>query len=168
MQNDCTKSCDSIYFSSRKDAGRYNDALNSRAGASELLNVSEASLRNYELGLTPVPVDVVVRMADLYGAPELRSGYCKRDCPIGKFMNRTVSDEVKKIGTVTCSLLHHIQEAKVADAINTLLRIASDGKVNDREIDELKSVVEVLEDAVKDVSDLRLLMEKRGDADGPD
>lgn len=166
MQKGYAKSEESIYFSCRKDAGKYNDALNSRAGASEMLNVSEASLRNYELGLTPVPVDVVVRMADLYGAPELRASYCKRDCPIGKFMSRTVSDEVKEIGAVTCSLLHHIQEAEVAGAVKALLRIASDGKITGSEQEELRGVVQLLENAVKDVSDLRLLVEKGNSGDG--
>ena len=166
MQKGYAKSEDSIYFSCRKDAGKYNDALNSRAGASEMLNVSEASLRNYELGLTPVPVDVVVRMADLYGAPELRASYCKHDCPIGKFMSRTVSDEVKGIGIVTCSLLHHIQEAEVKGAVNILLRIASDGKITGEELQELRGVVQFLEEAVKDVSELRLIMEKESGADG--
>ena len=81
-------------------------------------------------------------------------------------MSRTVSDEVKDIGAVTCSLLHHIQEAEVAGAMKNLLRIASDGKISEQEQEELRSVVQILEGAVKDVSDLRLLMEKEGGRDG--
>lgn len=168
MQDRCTKQGETCYFLCRKDAAKYNDALNSRAGAAEKLNVSESSLRDYETGLTPVPVDVVVRMADLYGSPELQVTYCKKDCPIGRYVCRTVSDEVKRIDTITCSLIHHIEEARVQDAIKTLIRIASDGKVSDREKDELRSVVQTLEDASSDISDLRLLLEKRGGEDGTD
>lgn len=168
MQDRCTKQGETCYFSCRKDAAKYNDALNSRAGAAEKLNVSESSLRDYETGLTPVPVDVVVRMADLYGAPEIQVAYCKNDCPIGRYVCRTVSDEVKSIETITCSLMYHIEEARVQEAISTLLRIASDGKVSDREKEELRSVVRILEETSSDISDLRLLLEKRGGAGGTD
>ncbi len=168
MQNECTKQVATCYFSCRKEAAIYNDALSSRAGASEKLNVSESSLRDYETGLTPVPVDVVVRMADLYGAPELQITYCKNDCPIGKYMCRTVSDEVKGIESITCSLMYHIQGEQVKKAIQTLLRIASDGTVTDREKEELKSVVDILDGASRDINDLRLLLEKRGGVGGID
>lgn len=82
MEKECMNCGGSIYFQCRKEAAKYNDRLSSREGASEMLNVSVSSLSNYELGLTPVPTDVVVRMADLYGAPELEACYCKNDCPI--------------------------------------------------------------------------------------
>ena len=87
MEKECMNCGGSIYFQCRKEAAKYNDRLSSREGASEMLNVSVSSLSNYELGLTPVPTDVVVRMADLYGAPELEACYCKNDCPIGKRQN---------------------------------------------------------------------------------
>lgn len=77
MEKECMNCGGSIYFQCRKEAAKYNDRLSSREGASEMLNVSVSSLSNYELGLTPVPTDVVVRMADLYGAPELEACYCK-------------------------------------------------------------------------------------------
>ena len=126
MQDRCTKQGETCYFSCRKDAAKYNDALNSRAGAAEKLNVSESSLRDYETGLTPVPVDVVVRMADLYGAPELQVAYCKNDCPIGRYVCRTVSDEVKSIEAITCSLMYHIEEAKVQEATRIAHELAPD------------------------------------------
>ena len=65
MEKECMNCGGSIYFQCRKEAAKYNDRLSSREGASEMLNVSVSSLSNYELGLTPVPTDVVVRMADL-------------------------------------------------------------------------------------------------------
>ena len=168
MQNECANSSETCYFSCRKSAARYNDALNSRAGAADNLNVSESSLRDYETGLTPVPVDVVVRMADLYGAPELRASYCKNDCPIGRYNSRNISDEVKSISDITVSLICHVHEEKTKAAAKTLLRIASDGKVNEAEKEELRSVVETLEAVSRDVSDLRLLIEKQGGGHGID
>ena len=61
----------------------YNERLYSREGAAELLGISVSTLADYELGNTKVvPVDKVVLMADLYNAPELKTGYCKHECPI--------------------------------------------------------------------------------------
>lgn len=105
MDKECMKDTANIYFSCRKEAATYNDKLNSREGAAELLNVSVSSLSNYELGLTPAPTDVVVRMADLYGAPEIEACYCKNDCPIGKRKN--IATKIRGIEQITCSLLNH-------------------------------------------------------------
>lgn len=53
-----TKAASNIYCRSRLEAAKVNDRLNSRAGAAELLGVSESSLADYELGNTKVvPVD---------------------------------------------------------------------------------------------------------------
>ena len=53
----------------------YNERLYSREGAAELLGISVSTLADYELGNTKVvPVDKVVLMADLYNAPELKTG----------------------------------------------------------------------------------------------
>lgn len=58
MGTDCTKSNDNIYFRCRKEAAKYNDKLNSRESAADLLGVSVSSLADYELGNTKVvPVD---------------------------------------------------------------------------------------------------------------
>lgn len=31
-----------------------------------------------------MPVDLVDDMAELYGCPELRTNYCKKECPLGR------------------------------------------------------------------------------------
>lgn len=73
-----TKSNENVYFVARKKAAMYNERLYSREGAAELLGISVSTLADYELGNTKVvPVDKVVLMADLYNAPELKTGYCK-------------------------------------------------------------------------------------------
>ena len=85
MGNDCTKEIQNVYFRARKNAALYNEKLFSREGAAELLGISTSTLADYELGITKfVPVDKVVLMADLYNCPELKTGYCKNECPIGK------------------------------------------------------------------------------------
>lgn len=85
MGNGGTKENQNVYFRARKQAAMYNERLSSREGAAEMLGISPSTLADYELGITKfVPVDKVVLMADLYNCPELRTGYCKYECPIGK------------------------------------------------------------------------------------
>ncbi|MCX4363908.1 MAG: helix-turn-helix transcriptional regulator, partial [Clostridia bacterium] len=87
MGKDCTKTNENIYFKCRKEASLYDERLRSRESAADLLGVSPSSLADYELGNTKVvPVDKVHLMADLYNAPQLRTMYCKYDCPIGAFL----------------------------------------------------------------------------------
>ena len=105
MANDCMKANENIYFRCRKEAAKYNDKLNSRESASELLGVSVSSLADYELGNTKVvPVDKVVLMADLYNAPQLLNSYCARECPIG--CRKDIATEIQPIErTSTLSFL---------------------------------------------------------------
>lgn len=98
MEFDCTKDGKNIYFACREKAAKYNDLLNSRERAAELLGISTSTLANHELGVTKnVPPDTVVMMSDLYKTPELRSHYCKHECPIGRNLPYTILDESDKI-----------------------------------------------------------------------
>lgn len=74
MGQNPTKAASNIYCQKRKEAAKFNDKLNSREGASELIGVSPSALADYELGITKVvPVDAVIKMAEVYNAPELLS-----------------------------------------------------------------------------------------------
>lgn len=58
MEFDCTKEGKNIYFACREKAAKYNDLLNSRERAAELLGISTSTLANHELGVTKnVPPD---------------------------------------------------------------------------------------------------------------
>ena len=84
MGQNPTKAASNIYCQKRKEAAKFNDKLNSREGASELIGVSPSALADYELGITKVvPVDAVIKMAEVYNAPELLSYYCHNECPLG-------------------------------------------------------------------------------------
>lgn len=162
MDKECIKDTANIYFSCRKEAATYNDKLNSREGAAELLNVSVSSLSNYELGLTPAPTDVAVRMADLYGAPEIEACYCKNDCPIGKRKN--ISTKIRGIEQITCSLLNHTDEDGLHNIKKRLLEIASDGKLDPGEEGMLKEIVQALDSLDDDITELRMYLRKYGGA----
>lgn len=52
MGTNPTKAADNIYCRCRKEAAKYNDKLNSRDGAAELLGISASTLADYELGMS--------------------------------------------------------------------------------------------------------------------
>ncbi|GCA68018.1 hypothetical protein KGMB01110_24540 [Mediterraneibacter butyricigenes] len=167
MEKECKDCGGSIYFQCRKEAAKYNDRLSSREGASEMLNISVSSLSNYELGLTPVPTDVVVRMADLYGAPELEACYCKNDCPIGKRQN--IATKIRGIEQITCSLLDHADDDLMHGIKRDLINIASDGKLDLGEENRLRKIVTELSQFADDVMELRMFLRKYGgESDGID
>lgn len=65
MEFDCTKEGKNIYFACREKAAKYNDLLNSRERAAELLGISTSTLANHELGVTKnVPPDTVVMIRE--------------------------------------------------------------------------------------------------------
>ena len=77
MDGNCRKLGETPYRACRKQAAIYNDALGSMERAAEMLGVSVNTLSNYELGVTVPPVDIIIVMADLYRAPQLKTMYCK-------------------------------------------------------------------------------------------
>ena len=84
MDSNCRKLGETPYRECRKQAAIYNDALGSMERAAEMLGVSVNTLSNYELGVTVPPVNIIIVMADLYRAPQLKTMYCKNECLIGR------------------------------------------------------------------------------------
>ncbi len=159
MDNECTIEHDNIYFRCRKEAATHNQKLSSREGAAELLGISVSSLQKYELGVTKtVPVDMVVLMADLYNAPELRSLYCKGECPIGRAMN--IATEIKSVESVAIRLIKKLSMREVEDIKEKLLDIADDGAIGKEKQEGLQDIMERLSSLQQSISELMLLGEK--------
>lgn len=153
-----TKAADNIYCRSRLEASKYNDRLNSRAGAAELLGISESSLADYELGNTKVvPVDKVNLMADLYRAPEIRNFYCANECPLGK--NCVPQLEVEELDRLTIKVLSALK--KVGYIKETLLDITADGVVSAEEQLEFAEVIKALDTISQNAQELKLWAEKQ-------
>lgn len=84
MPRQATKALGNRYFEARIRAAKWNEKLQTRAGAIDYLpGVTEDSLKKYELGINRPPNVVVALMADAYNAPELRAWYCVNECPLG-------------------------------------------------------------------------------------
>lgn len=165
MANDCMKANENIYFRCRKEAAKYNDKLNSRESASELLGVSVSSLADYELGNTKVvPVDKVVLMADLYNAPQLLNGYCARECPIG--CRKDIATEIQPIERTTVGLLDLLQNEKISRYMSALTSIAVDGQVSEDEKSKMTEIVAYLNQVRVLVEELTLFDNKMNGDDG--
>lgn len=156
MGNNPTKASENIYFQARKEAAKYNEKLNSREGAAELLGLSVSSLSDYELGLTKVvPVDKVMLMADLYNAPELKPYYCSECCPLGCKNTRIILEDLDRIAVRAFSSFR-----KIANKKDILLNIVEDGVISEDERPELKDILAVLEEAAIIYQKLKLWDEK--------
>ncbi len=159
MGSGCMKDNDNIYFLSRKRAASYNERLFSREGAAELLGISVSTLADYELGNTKVvPVDKVVLMADLYNCPELKTGYCKRECPIGKAM--PLATKVSGIEGIVLRLIKEFDSDKIKQLEKSLIEIAEDGVISDEEKPELEIILKKLDELAMVISEMKLIGEK--------
>lgn len=151
---------ENMYFECRKRAAIHNERLNSRAGAAEMLGISESTLANYESGKTKnIPVDVVVMMGEVYNAPELKCNFCKNECPIGKEL--PIATQAGNIEGITVRMLAGLEDEKIDKIQKTLLRIAADGKVEANESKELKEIVSSLDEVYKSITELRMMVERK-------
>lgn len=148
-----------VYFQARKTAARYNERLYSRDGASELLGISVSTLADYELGITKVvPVDKVVLMADLYNCPELKTSYCKCECPIG--MQYPIATKVGSLEGCALRLINALQEAELYDVATKVMKIAIDGEIGENELSDLEEVMNTLDGIIKAATEMKLIGEK--------
>lgn len=154
-----TKENQNVYYRARKEASRYNERLSSREGAAEQLGISASTLADYELGITKfVPVDKVVLMADLYGCPELRTGYCKSECPIGKYVS--LATTVSGIEGIALRLIREFDSEKIMDMQRNLIDIAADGIISEEEKPRLEEILKRLDALSVAISELKLAGEK--------
>ena len=159
MGNGCMKREENAYFRSRKEAAKRNAALSGREGAAEALGVSPSTLADYELGHTKVvPVDKVDQMADLYNCPELRTLYCRTECPIGKRL--PIATQVGCLESVAIRFLRAFSPDKLNDIRESLIEIAADGEIDESEKPEFQAILTMTDDLSRILSEMRLIGEK--------
>ena len=159
MGRGSTKGNENVYFVARKRAAMYNERLYSREGAAELLGISVSTLADYELGNTKVvPVDKVVLMADLYNAPELKTGYCKHECPICSYL--PVATEAKGLEGITLRLMKRLDYYELNRIKKELVDITEDGIIDETEKPELKKILAFLDEVAESISELKIVGEK--------
>ena len=146
---------ENVYKSARKAASLHDGRLASREMAASLLDVSLSTLTGYENGVTKVvPVDKVMLMADLYNAPELMTGYCKHECPIGR--NYPFATEQRSIEGIALRLIREFNPEKLKQLQESLIEIAKDGDVTQEEEEDLEDIIENLDELSVVISELKL------------
>lgn len=156
MGTNPTKAADNIYCKCRKEAAKYNDKLNSREGAAELLGISASTLADYELGITKIiPADAILRMADLYNAPELENYYCRTMCPLGSEIPKAELVDMDRITIRTLSTFRKIGETK-----EMLLDITEDGVIDENEKPQLEEILKNLEEVEEIAQSMKLWIKK--------
>ena len=151
-----TKAANNMYCKCRLEAAKYNDKLNSREGAAELLGLSSSTLASYELGLTKVvPVESIALMADVYNAPELKLWYCSNVCPLGEDMPIPELAELDRITIRALSSFKKLSEVK-----DTLIDITADGIISEDEKPMLDNILNTLKEITAVTQSLILWAEK--------
>lgn len=154
MARQATKAIQSVYCQARLEAAKWNEKLLTRVGAVEHLpGVTEDSLKKYELGITKVPHDVVLLMADAYNAPHLLNYYCLHECPIGH--QRTLSDEVVELDRVTLKLLKRLRVDQLEEIKEKLVDIAEDGVISEEEKPDMAKIMDYLDELAKTISEIQ-------------
>ena len=137
-----TKAKDNIFCKARLDAARYNDKLKSRAGAAEALGyASESTISDWELGISVPTPEAVLKMSDLYNAPELINTYCHNLCPLGWDIPEITAQDLDRISIKALSSFQKISKTK-----EELLDIVSDGIVSVDEQPTLNKVLSSLDE----------------------
>lgn len=156
MPRNPTKAADNAFCIARKKAAAFNDKLNSREGAAEVLGLDRTRMARIELGsLWPYPEEVLL-MADGYNAPELLNHYCCDVCPIGCRSHQRL--EVAELDRLTVKLMSAMRKGD--DIKDLLLDITEDGAIDTDERPQLDRVIAYLDNVAKVAAELKLWAEK--------
>lgn len=151
-----TKAADNPFCKARLAAARVNERLLSKEGAAELLGISVSTLSDYELGLTKIiPPDMVVKMSNLYNAPELENYYCTEMCPLGSDMPKVDIEDLDRISIRALSTFRKIEKTK-----ELLLDITEDGIISEDEKADLNHILENLEELEQIAQSLKMWVKK--------
>lgn len=151
-----TKAADNPFCKARLEAAKYNDRLFSKEGAAELLGISASTLSDYELGITKiVPPDMVLKMADLYNAPELRNYYCRELCPLGGDVPVLELEDLDRISIKAFAAFRKLNESK-----ELLLDITEDGVIDDSEKPKLEKILGTLDELEHVAQSLKVWVKK--------
>lgn len=151
-----TKAAGNPFCQARLKAAEYNEKFFSKDYAAEQLHISAGQLQDYELGITKcIPPDNILRMADIYNAPEIKNFYCREMCPLGHDVPKMELDDLDRITVQAMASFRKIMQTK-----ETLLDIAADGIISEGERPELEKVLRNLDEVCAITQNLKGWVEK--------
>ena len=150
------KAADNPFCQARLKVAEYNDQFFSKEYAAEQLHISASQLQDYELGITKcIPPENILRMADLYNAPELRNLYCREMCPLGGDVPVLELEDLDRITVKAMASLR-----KVAQTKELLLDITEDGVISNEEKPSLVKILKTLDEISAVAQSLKVWTEK--------
>jgi transcriptional regulator with XRE-family HTH domain len=135
-----------------------NKAGLSRNKASQRLYVGARTLADYENGNTIAPPTVVLKMAEVYGSPNLPADYCSTICPIGQTIAH--SFEKTNLAVTVLGVLEKFNDVKQLK--NRLISIAADGRLAKDERPEFEEIMREIVALEKQIGELKLFAMRHG------
>jgi hypothetical protein len=158
MRQKATKAAENAYYQARIRAAEYNDRLNSREGASEIVCIERTRLANIELGnINPHPEEVNL-MSSIYNAPDLVNYYCSSQCPLGcgrvdRLTPRNLESAAMKIERLT---------RNIDEIARVISDIAEDGEITTEERPVFDQNIKQLVALKMSIEELLLVAEQNG------
>lgn len=142
------KTSGNIYYQARLRAAARNPLHSSRERTAALLYVSKESLQDFETGKRLPPCDVVKKMVEEYGVPELAGDHIRACCPL---MPDYGGDGNSELATAALGVVVAIES--VQQVAMRFAAVARDGEITP---DELPAVIDIR----REVADMRRAMEE--------
>ena len=98
---------------------------------------------------------MVLKMADLYNAPELRNYYCRELCPLGGDMPVLELEDLDRISIKAFAVFRKLNEAK-----DLLLDITEDGMIDESEKPQLEKILGTLDELEHVAQSLKVWVKK--------
>ena len=131
----------------------------SREAAADELGMSDDKLERIENGKQlPTPQDVL-RMSDVYKAPELCNYFCHSDCEVGQLYVPEVT--AAELPSIILGLLSSVNRFENME--KSIIRITADGDIENDKIPELLEIQQTLEQLSIMIEALQLCLEKKLD-----
>lgn len=155
MANVAAKTSANVFYKARCEAATHNEQLSSREGAADIMSIDRGRLYRIESGIAnPYPEEIHL-MADLYNAPELKNYFCKNICPLGEDLPKAEIADLDRITVRTLSAIRKLGETK-----ELLLGITEDGVIDESEKDDMKKVLQSLEELEQIAQNMKLWIKK--------
>jgi len=122
--------------------------------AARKLGISDRTLLRYETEESPVPNEVAISMARVYGAPKILPDHCSLKCEIGQIIHQYLDKH--DLGISVLRLLKELDD--VVKTKNCLIEIAYDGKIDENEMPKWIIIRKELAELKKAIAELEQLV----------
>ena len=123
------KTSGNIYYQARMRAAARDPLHSSRERTATLLYISKESLQDFETGKRLPPCDVVQKMVEAYGAPELAGDHIRACCPLLPDYGGDGNSELALAALGWAASFEDAQQLAVRFAA-----VARDGKITSNEL----------------------------------